>query len=455
MRLSAMNQIVGLPLAYPEYRFPAPHDVVPSAVKMRPRPRHLLVGGKGMHVWDQHGVQLLDGMAGNWDALAGHAHGEIAQAAARSIRNFGQCATKSAAAATAEELADRLVDLLPFPAGRMFHTRGAAEASAMAQQLAQHFWKMAGKPHKRSIITRRHADRDKWRQPAMATQSRQDWEGCFNIAAPAWFGYQGLLSEYEFGQAAAHELEKRVLELGADSVAAFIAEPFQTLDGAIYPPYSYWPEIQRICQRYEILLCLDESKSGLGRAGQWLGCVHVGVEPDAVVLGDALTSGYVPMGALLLSQRMADALERDAEPAGHAWESQGMALAGAVALANLNLLDDGQLVAHAANDVGLYLQFCLRERFDGHPLVGEIQGSGMAGALQLSPSPHVKMRFDDPGAVGLLCRDLAWERQLVVQAVEDRIVLAPALIARHDDIDEIIDKLGAALDAAVIALRRP
>ncbi|MCA1324575.1 aminotransferase class III-fold pyridoxal phosphate-dependent enzyme [Herbaspirillum sp. alder98] len=400
----------------------------------------VLTRAEGMHVWDQDGNRLLDGVCGQHFTTLGHGHPALVHAATSQLDTPSYCGQfVRAADAPMSELSDKLLKRLPSGMQRVRYTDSGAEANDLFQRSARHFWTLAGKPDKHIIIGCRSSDHG-------ATPQR-----C-HIVPPDWFGYDGFLTEYEFGLAAARELEHTLLELDPQRVAAFLAEPFHGNGGVIYPPYSYWPEVQRICTQYDILLCVDEVVSGFGRCGQWFGSDHFGIHPDAMILDRSLTSGYVPMGALVLSQRMADALTVGADSPAHGLRDQGHPLAAAVALANLRVLDDEGLMEEVEHDTGLYFQYCLRERFDGHPIVGQIQGSGMLAALQLSPAPWDKASFDEVGLAGHYCSLRARQHGLLVNASGDRIALAPALIASHARLDELIDKLGRAVDDTARAL---
>lgn len=444
-----MNHFIGPALGQKDHRavhsvpaVPAAATGVPyaaAAAQMRAMSR-----GQGMYVWDERGMRFLDGISGLSNVVAGYGHPALAAAAAAQLSRLshdghGALATHAALS----ELGAKLLAVLPAGLTRVCHIGSGAQAKAAMQDCARAFWQVAGRASKRIVIGQRQG------HPTLGPLVPV-LAGHHHIAQPYWFGYQGYLTEYEFGQAAARELETAVQALGPEQVAAFIAEPFQA-SGMIYPPYSYWPEIQRICRRYDILLCIDEVVGGFGRTGKWFASHHFGIQADAIALADGLSSGYVPMGALALSERLASALAQGGvalpADAGH-----GHPVGCAVALANLQLLDEGGLAAQVENDTGLYFQYCLRERFNGHPAVGEIQGSGMVAALQLSPEPDMKARFEHENAVGGLCAGKALENGLLVGAAGARIALAPALIASHAHIDELVDKLGQAVDDTAIAL---
>ncbi len=442
-----MNHFIGPALAQKDHRASHAKRAVPTAEgaaadTTRAAPLHAISRGQGMHVWDKQGMRLLDGVSGLCNAVGGYGHPALGAAAAAQISRLRQGGLGALATQAAlSELSARLLSILPQELTRVCHTGSGAQANALMQDCAQAFWQVAGRASKRIVIRQRQGHPNPLGSAAA---------GLHHIAQPYWFGYHGYLTEYEFGQAAAGELEAAVQALGAEHVAAFIAEPFQT-NGMIYPPYGYWPEIQRICRQYDMLLCIDEAAGCLGRSGKWFASDHFGIQADAIALGEGLSSGYAPVGALALSGRLADALAQGGMALPIAG-GQRHALGCAMALAALHLLDEGGLAAQVGSDTGLYFQYCLRERFNGHPLAGEIQGSGMVAALQLTPGPGMKARFDQEHAVGALCVSKALANGLLVDAAGARIVLTPALIASHAHIDELIDKLGRAVNDTAIAL---
>lgn len=453
-----MNHVVGYALARKDYRaIHVSRHMLPFEDHLHLKPEHarVLVKGEGMYVWDDHGTRFLDGMSGLWCTAVGYGHPELKRAAAEQIETLSFCSqyflnTHPPVA----ELTSKLFELLPPDYGRVLYANSGSEVNDLMMRAVRRFWALAGKPGKRIIIGRRNGYHGSTQGSAAISGIDMlhnfgdiNLDEVRHIAEPYWYGYSGYLTEYEFGLAAARELETAILETGADKVAAFVAEPFQGAGGMIYPPYSYWPEIQRICRQYDVLLCLDEVVGGFGRTGKWFASDHFGIEPDTISLAKGLTSGYIPMGALVLSRRIADTLAECGGTFAHGFTYQGHPVAAAVALANLRLLDEGGLVQQVEHDTGLYFQHCLRERFDGHPIVGEVQGSGMIAALQLSPNPAGRARFDKEAVVGFHCARQALDNGLIVRSSAARIILAPALIATHAQIDTLVDKLGEAVDA--------
>lgn len=275
-----------------------------------------------------------------------------------------------------------------------------------------------------------------------------------HIDEPYWFAHEGNLTPAEFGLRAARQLEEKILELGADNVAAFVAEPFQGAGGMIFPPESYWPEIQRICRQYDVLLCADEVIGGFGRTGEWFAHEYFGFEPDTLSIAKGLTSGYIPMGGLILSKRMAEVLVEQGGVFAHGLTYSGHPVAAAVAIANLKALRDEGIVSQVKEDTGPYLQRCLRETFDGHPLIGEIQGAGLVAALQLAEDKDSRKRFANENEMAWQCRTFGFEEGLIIRSTLGRMIMAPALVASHADINELVDKTRKAVDRTARAYGR-
>lgn len=241
-------------------------------------------------------------------------------------------------------------------------------------------------------------------------------------------------------------LEAKILEIGADNVAAFIGEPFQGAGGVIFPASTYWPEIQRICRKYDILLVADEVIGGFGRTGEWFAHQHFGFEPDLITMAKGLTSGYVPMGAVGLHDRVAKAIIEHGD-FNHGLTYSGHPVAAAVAIANLKLLRDEKIVERVKTDTGPYFQKKLRDTFANHPIVGEISGAGLVAGLQLAEDPKARKRFANGGEVGTICRDFCFNGNLIMRATGDRMLLSPPLVINKLEIDEIVSKAKYAIDA--------
>jgi putrescine aminotransferase len=262
------------------------------------------------------------------------------------------------------------------------------------------------------------------------------------------------VEEAEFGLMAARWLEDKILEVGPDKVAAFIGEPVQGAGGVIVPPATYWPEIQRICDKYGILLVSDEVICGFGRTGSWFGCETMGTRPDLMTFAKGVTSGYIPLGGVMVGERVAKVLIEQGGEFEHGYTYSGHPVACAVALANIELMQSTQLIEHVRDDIGPYLAQGFESLRD-HPLVGDVQSCGLMAALHLvraksSSGPEV---FDPQLGVGMICRGHCFGNGLIMRAVGDRMIIAPPLVMTRTQIDEMMGLIHLCLDRTLADLR--
>ncbi len=412
----------------------------------------ILTRGQGCHVWDAEGNQLLDAFAGLWCVNIGYGRRELAAAAAAQMEqlayynSFFQCTTEPTIA-----LAAQLAELAPGDLNHAFFTNSGSEANDTILRLVRHFWAVQGKPQK-SIFIGRHngyhgttmGGASLGGMKAMHGQGGLPVAGVEHIDPPFWFGDGGGLDPDEYGLLAARRLEQKILELGPERVAAFIGEPVMGAIGVHIPPPSYWPEIERICRRYDLLLVADEVICGFGRTGQWFGCQQFGFQPDVMTLAKGITSGYLPLGAAMFNARVAGVLKEQGGELAHGCTYSGHPVCAAVALENLRILREERIVEHARDDIAPYLAQRWAELGE-HPLVGEARIVGLMGALELVPDKRSRTPFPEPGRVGGLCRDIALRHGLILRATADAMLLAPPLVISRAQVDELFDKAWAAL----------
>ena len=252
------------------------------------------------------------------------------------------------------------------------------------------------------------------------------------------------MSPEEFGLQRAQELEEAILELGEDRVAAFIAEPVQGAGGVIVPPETYWPEIQRICDKYEILLIADEVICGFGRTGNWFGSQTVGIKPHIMSIAKGLSSGYAPIGGSIVCDEVAEVV--GATEFNHGYTYSGHPVSCAVALENLRILEEEKVIEHVRDDVAPYL----KEKWEAladHPLVGEAKIVGMMGSIALTPNKETRAPFEaEAGTVGYKCREHCFGNNLVMRHVGDRMIISPPLVMTRDEVDVLIERATRALD---------
>ena len=407
----------------------------------------------GVYIWDSDGNRLLDGMAGLWCVNLGYGRKELAEAAYGQLlelpyyNNFFKTSPP-----TAIELAGLLAEITAPHLNRVFFTNSGSEANDTVFRLVRRYWDLAGKPGKEVFISRDLAYHGSTvaaaslgGQRPMHEQGHLPIPGISHIAPPYWYRDGGDLSPEEFGKAAARLLEQEINTLGAERVAAFIGEPIQCAGGVIIPPESYWPEIQRICNEYDVLLVVDEVICGFGRLGAWFGSDYYRLQPDLMPIAKGLSSGYLPIGGVMVGDRVADLLIAEGEEFYHGFTYSGHPVACAVALANIAILRDEKIIENVRDNTGPYLEKRWNE-LAGHPLVGETRGVGFLRALELVKNKHTREFFDPVGDVGQICRDFCFNNGLVMRAIRDTMVVSPPLIMTREQIDELIELVNKCLD---------
>ncbi len=407
----------------------------------------------GIYIWDSDGKRLLDGMAGLWCVNIGYGRKELAEAAQRQLlelpyyNNFFKTS-----APPAIELSGLLAEITAPHLNHVFFTNSGSEANDTAFRLVRRYWDLAGRPGKEVIISREHAYHGSTIAAAslggmkpMHEQGHLPIPGITHIGAPYWYRDGGDLPPEEFGRTAAHWLEQKINELGADKVAAFIGEPVQCAGGLIVPPESYWPEIQRICREYDILLVVDEVICGFGRLGAWFGSDYYRLQPDLMPIAKGLSSGYLPVGGVMVGDRVADLLIAEGEDFAHGFTYSGHPVACAAAIANIGIMRNEQIVENVRDNTGPYLERRWNE-LAAHPLVGETRGAGFLRALELVKNKQPREHFDPVGGAGQICRDICFNNGLVMRAIRDTMVVSPPLIMTEEQIDELIELVNKCLD---------
>ena len=268
--------------------------------------------------------------------------------------------------------------------------------------------------------------------------------GFTKVPAPYWYGAKaagyGDIGPEEFGRLIARETEEAILKIGPERIASFSAEPVQGAGGLIVPPDSYWPDIARILKKHDILLHTDEVVTGFGRTGEWFGSRHYGLQPDILTMAKGLSSGYQPISAVSLGDRMGEVIAGADEELVHGYTYSGHPVASAVALKNIEILERDGIVGRVKTSIGPYFQRRLRETFAGHPLVGEVRGLGMLGAIELVENKAERRFFPRERNVGTICRDYCFNNGLVMRAIRDTMVLAPPLVITESEIETLLAK---------------
>jgi putrescine aminotransferase len=430
--------------------------------RLRDAGTRIIARADGAYIYDSEGAEILDGMAGLWCVNLGYGRTELVEAAAAQMlelpfyNSFFRCTTPSPVL-----LAAKLAELAPPNINQVMFGSSGSEANDTALRLVRHYWALEGKPEK-SVVISRHSG---YHGSTIATASLSGMEhihkqlhgavpGILHVMPPYSFELaRPDESDHEFGLRAARAVEDAIIEAGPEKVAAFIGEPIIGAGGVKIPPASYWPEVQRICRKYDVLLMADEVITGYGRLGEWFGCQALGIQPDTISTAKALTSGYQPLSALLVSDRVATTLVEKGGEFFHGFTYSGHPVACAVALANLELIEKEGLIERVRNETGPYLADQLRQRIGSHPLIGETRSLGLIAAIELVADKDSRTRFSPKGRAGEAVRDAAIANGLMVRAVGDTLVMAPPLIWTRATVDQACDRLAKALDMAEPDLR--
>ncbi|KAE9632214.1 aspartate aminotransferase family protein [Parasedimentitalea maritima] len=419
----------------------------------------VITRASGITLTDSEGNEILDAMAGLWCVNIGYGRDELAEVAARQMRELPYYNTFFMTThAPAIALAAKIAELAPGDLNHVFFAGSGSEANDTNIRMVRHYWVEKGKPTKSVIISRNNAYHGSsvgsgslGGMSGMHAQGGLPIPDIHHIEQPHWWAEGGDMDPEEFGLLRAQELEKAILELGEERVAAFIAEPVQGAGGVIVPPASYWPEIQRICDKYEILLIADEVICGFGRTGNWFGCQTMGIRPDIMTIAKGLSSGYAPIGGSVVSDDVAAVI--GAGEFNHGYTYSGHPVAAAVALENLRILEEEGIVDHVRDVAAPYL----KEKWEAladHPLVGEAKIVGMMGSIALVPNKDSRAPFAEAGTAGFICRERCFANNLVMRHVGDRMIISPPLVITPAEIDVLISRARKALDECYAELQK-
>lgn len=405
-----------------------------------------------IYIYDTDGLQILDGMSGLWCCNLGYSQERIFDAISDQLHrlpfynNFFACANEPAV-----EMAKALTEVAPQGFNRVFFTNSGSEANDTNIKIVHRYFDLLGKPEKKHFIGRVNG----YHGSTVAASSlggmdfmHVQYSGLpytHHIQQPHWFKEGGELSPEEFGLQAARALEQKIDEIGADKIAAFIAEPIQGSGGVIVPPATYWPEIKRICKERDILIISDEVICGFGRTGRWFGFETYDFEPDLITFAKGVSNGYQPLGGVLLSDKIADVLCTGSGDFAHGLTYSGHPVACAAGLATLAILKEDQIVDQVVPQIVPYFEsrWCALAE---HPIVGEARAKGMMAALELVADKKTRTRLAPNGEGTLYCRDTAIAGGLMVRAVGDAIISAPPLICSREEVDILMERLTKALD---------
>lgn len=408
--------------------------------------------GDGVFIEDTEGRRLLDGMSGLWCTNLGYSQPKIIEAVTAQLErlpyynSFFGCANDAAV-----RLVNALIEIAPPGFNHVFLANSGSEANDTNIRLAHRYFDLIGRPGKKIILSRENA----YHGSTIASASLGGMNNMHeqfsvlpyvhHVRQPYWFEEGGDLSPEEFGLRAAEAVAEKIDELGAEKVAAFIAEPVQGAGGVIVPPDSYWTAVQKILDEREVLFISDEVICGFGRMGRWFGFEHFGTRPDLVTFAKGVTNGYQPLAGVIVGDRVADVLTGGGGEFAHGFTWSGHPAACAAGVATLELYRELATNDYVTQTIAPYWAARLAE-LGGHRIVGEARSLGMLGCLELVRDAPTRARLEAQHNAGLVCRDAAVNSGLMVRAVKDSIISAPPLVCTKEELDLLFERLLQALD---------
>ena len=375
---------------------------------------NIIVKADGVYLTNTDNKQFLDAMSGLWCVNVGYGRKILADVAYKQMQelpyynSFFKTAT-----APSIELAQQLAEISPSDLNHAFFSSSGSEANDTVVRMARRYWDLKGQPNKKTFISREYAYHGSTMtgmslggMTAMHEQGGM-MPGFAHVMPPYWYKYGQEMSPEEFGIFTANKIEEKILELGAENIAAFIGEPIQGAGGVIIPPETYWPRVQEICSKYDILVVVDEVICGFGRTGNWFGSDTYGINPDIITMAKGISSGYIPLSGIMVGKRVSDVLIDEGGEFYHGYTYSGHPVACAVAIENLKIIREENLIENSKN-TSVYLTEKMKEIAD-HPLVGEVRMKSYIGCVELVKDKEKGIMFEDTGTVGTICRDYCIE----------------------------------------------
>jgi adenosylmethionine-8-amino-7-oxononanoate aminotransferase len=411
--------------------------------------------GEGVWLYTVDGQKILDGMAGLWNVNAGYGNEELARVAYEQMKTLAFTSNFSGMTNLPSiQLADKLAGFAYDGLNTTMFTSGGSEANDTAFKTARYYWKRKGQPTKYKVIARKGSYHGVTLAATFATGLEKyqtmfgpKVDGFVHIPAPNPYRFEGSLNPGEsVGQAAARTLEEAILHEGADTVAAFIAEPIMGVGGVIVPPADYFPLVRAICDKYGILFIADEVITGFGRTGEWFALKHWNVKPDILSFAKAITSGYAQLGGIQISDEIRATMESapESEAYMHGYTYSGHAMACAVGLKNLEIMER-ENYPQRSRDLGKRLLDGLKSLTE-FSFVGDVRGLGLVCGVEIVSDKATKTA--DP-AMTMRIFKAAQERGLRSRPLGNTLAFSPPLMINEDEVDEIVKRLGAAMESVM------
>jgi 4-aminobutyrate--pyruvate transaminase len=424
----------------------------------------VLARGKGVHLWDDAGKEYIEGMAGLWCTSLGYGEERLVEAAVRQMRQLPYSHTFAQKShEPAIELAERLIKLAPVPMSKAFFNNSGSEANDSAVKLVWYYQNARGLPRKKKIIARLKGYHGVTVAAASLTGLPNNHIS-FDLPLPQirhadcphhWrYGKAGE-SEEDFATRLAESLEAQIQRENPDTVAAFIAEPIMGAGGVIVPPRGYFEKIQAVLRKYDVLMIADEVICGFARTGNMWGSQTFNIQPDIMTMAKALSSAYLPISATLINDKVYQAIADESAKVGafaHGYTYSGHPVCAAVAVETLRIYEERDIVAQVRRLAPRFQEGV--RRFAGHELVGEVRGTGLVAGIELVRDKKSKQGFEPPGSAAALCAAKAQEHGLLTRNILDTIALCPPLVISEAEIDELLRRLGKALDATAAELKQ-
>ena len=419
--------------------------------------------GEGIYVYDDLGNRYIEALAGLWSVAVGFGEKRLVEAASRQMAKLPYYHTFSHKTnEPSVELAERLVKMTPARLRRAFFTNSGSEANDSVIKMVWYYNNARGLRQKKKFISRINAYHGITIASGSLTglpTNHRDFDLPFvpvrHVTCPHHYRYaeQGETEE-AFADRLASELEAVILEEGPETVAAFIGEPLMGAGGVLPPPATYWEKIQAVCRQYDVLIVADEVINGFGRLGTMFACDYYGIDPDIMVLSKQITSSYQPLAAVMISHELYEGIADNTGRIGtfgHGFTASGHPVPAAVALENLKIIEEKNLVENARR-VGEVMQDELRALAD-HSLIGEVRGVGLIAGVELVADKVTKAKFNPVGKVGAQVFSRAHENGLIIRAIGDTIAFCPPLIITEDQVREMVGRFKVTLDETAALLR--